>query len=110
MIIWAPRAEQCLTVLHALDRRELLMAEAAQLLGRSVRPARRLRAALRTRGLAALVHGNTGPPPAGAEASAPPLRPARRKYPRLARPPGSSPPPHRGHGRRHWRGPRRHLP
>lgn len=63
MITLTPRAEQCLTVLHALDRRELLMAEAAQLLGRSVRQVRRLRAALRTRGLAALIHGNRGHPP-----------------------------------------------
>lgn len=54
------RAEQYLKVLHALDRRELLMAEAAELLGRSVRQVRRLRAALRARGPAALVHGNRG--------------------------------------------------
>ncbi len=57
------RAEQCLKVFAALDRGELLMAEAAQLLGRSVRQVRRLRAALRTRGPAALVHGNRGRPP-----------------------------------------------
>src|SRR5258708_15470742 len=60
MITLTHRAEQCLKVLHALDRRELLMAEAAELLGRSVRQVRRLRAALQTRGLAALVHGNHG--------------------------------------------------
>ncbi len=63
MIILTHRAEQCLKVLAALDRRELLMAEAAQLLGRSVRQVRRLRAALRTRGPAALVHGNRERPP-----------------------------------------------
>jgi len=63
MITLTHRAEQCLKVLHALDRRELLMAEAAELLGRSVRQVRRLRAALQTRGLAALVHGNHGRPP-----------------------------------------------
>jgi len=39
------------------------MAEAAQLLGRSVRQVRRLRAAFRARGVAALVHGNRGRPP-----------------------------------------------
>ena len=63
MITLTHRAEQCLKVLYALDRRELLMAEAAELLGRSVRQVRRLRAALQTRGLAALVHGNHGRPP-----------------------------------------------
>lgn len=63
MITLTLRAEQILKVLHALDRRELLMAEAAQLLGRSVRQLRRVRAALRTRGLAALVHGNRGRTP-----------------------------------------------
>jgi transposase len=57
------RAEQCLKVLHALDRGELLMAEAAQLLGRSVRQIRRVRAAFRVRGVAALVHRNRGRPP-----------------------------------------------
>lgn len=60
MITLTHRAEQYLKVLHALDRRELLMAEAAELLGRSVRQVRRLRAALRARGPAALVHGNRG--------------------------------------------------
>ncbi len=57
------RAEQVLKVLHALDRRELLMVEAAQLLGRSVRQIRRLRTALRATGPTALVHGNRGHPP-----------------------------------------------
>ena len=57
------RAAQCLKVLHALERSELLMAEAAQLLGRSVRQDRRLRAAFCACGVAALVHGNRGRPP-----------------------------------------------
>lgn len=60
MITLTHRAEQCLQVLHALDRGELLMADAAELLGRSVRQVRRLRRAYRTRGAAALVHGNRG--------------------------------------------------
>src|SRR5712691_10328567 len=64
MIILTHRAEQFLKVLHALDRGELLMVEAAQLLGRSIRQVRRLRCAFRTRGTAALVHGNRGRPPA----------------------------------------------
>jgi len=64
MITLTPRAEQCLQVLHALDRGELLMAQAAELLGRSVRQVRRLRRAYRTRGAAALVHGNRGRPAA----------------------------------------------
>ncbi|HTE02981.1 MAG TPA: ISNCY family transposase [bacterium] len=63
MITLTPRAEQCLKVLHALDRGKLLVAEAAQLLGRSVRQVRRLRAALRARGPVSLVHGNRGRPP-----------------------------------------------
>ena len=63
MITVTHRAEQCLKVFHALDRRELLMAEGAQLLGRSVRQVRRLRAAFRARGVAALVHGNRGRSP-----------------------------------------------
>lgn len=56
------RAEPCLQVLHALDRGDLLMAQAAEFLGRSVRQVRRLRATFRIRGPAALVHGNRGRP------------------------------------------------
>src|SRR3989442_1411826 len=62
MITLTPHAEQCLTVLHALDRGKLLVAEAAQLLGRSVRQVRRLRAGLCARGPVSLVHGNRGRP------------------------------------------------
>jgi transcriptional regulator with GAF, ATPase, and Fis domain len=43
---------QRLLVLSALDRGELMMAEAATLLGRSVRHLRRLRRAYRVRGVA----------------------------------------------------------
>ncbi len=60
MITLTPRAEQCLQVLHALDRGDLLMAEAAELLGRSVRHVRRLRGDYRVRGVLALIHGNRG--------------------------------------------------
>lgn len=56
------RAEQQLIVLNALERGELLVAEAAGLLDRSVRQIQRLRAAYRRRGAAALVHGNRGRP------------------------------------------------
>lgn len=54
------RAQQRLMVLNALEREKLLMADAARLIGRSVRQLRRLRSAYRTRGPAALVHGNQG--------------------------------------------------
>jgi len=60
MITLTQRAQQHLTVLHALDRGELRMAEAADLLGLSIRQVRRLRRAYRHRGLKALVHGNRG--------------------------------------------------
>ncbi len=54
------RAQQQLTVLHALDRGELRLADAADLLGLSPRQVRRLRRAYRRRGPQALVHGNRG--------------------------------------------------
>jgi len=54
------RAEQQLIVLNALDRGELLMAEAADLLGLSTRQVRRLRRAYRRHCAKALVHGNRG--------------------------------------------------
>ncbi len=60
MITLTHRAQQQLTVLHALDRGELRMAEAAGLLGLSIRQVRRLRRAYRRRGPKALVHGNRG--------------------------------------------------
>jgi transposase len=60
MITLTPRAEQQLIVLHALDRGELLTAEAADLLGLSTRQVRRLRRACRRHGPKALVHGNRG--------------------------------------------------
>ncbi len=56
------RAQQQLTVLNALERGELFMAQAADLLGLSVRQVRRLRTAYRRRGAHALVHGNRGRP------------------------------------------------
>jgi transposase len=60
MIILTPRVEQQLIVLNALDRGELLMAKAADLLGLSTRQVRRLRRAYRQHGPKALVHGNRG--------------------------------------------------
>ena len=54
------RAQQQLVVLHTLDRGELRMAEAADLLGLSTRQVRRLRRAYRRRGPKAVVHGNRG--------------------------------------------------
>src|SRR3989442_13291661 len=60
MITLTQRAQQRLQVLHALDRGDLLMARAADLLGLSPRQVRRLRRVYRTRGPAALVHGNRG--------------------------------------------------
>lgn len=56
------RAQQQLLILNALERGELLMAQAAELLGRSVRQVRRVRAAYRRRGAQALVHGNRDRP------------------------------------------------
>lgn len=61
-IILTHHEQQRLMVLSALDRGELLMADAAALLGRSVRQVRRLRQAYRTRGPTALAHGNRGRP------------------------------------------------
>jgi transposase len=55
-------AQQRLVVLNALERGEVVMAEAAALVGLSVRQLRRLRRAYRRRGVKALVHGNRGPP------------------------------------------------
>jgi transposase len=61
------RAEQRrLLVLNHLEAGALVNAEAAQLLGVSVRQVRRLRAAYRERGAAALAHGNRGRRPAHA--------------------------------------------
>lgn len=59
-IILTPRAQQQLIVLTALDRGELLTAEAADLLGLSTRQVRRLRRAYGRHGPKALVHGNRG--------------------------------------------------
>lgn len=61
-IVLTQRAQQQLIVLNALERGELFMAQAADLLGLSVRQVRRLRAAYRRRGAHALVHGNRGRP------------------------------------------------
>jgi len=61
------RAEQRrLLVLNHLEACALVNAEAAELLGISIRQVRRLRAAYRERGAAALAHGNRGRRPAHA--------------------------------------------
>jgi transposase len=60
MITLTQRAQQQLIVLNALERGELLVAEAATLLGLSSRQVRRLRHAYRQHGPQALVHGNRG--------------------------------------------------
>ncbi len=62
MITLTHQAQQRLQVLHALDRGELRMAQAAQLMGLSIRQVRRLRQAYRQKGPRALVHGNRGRP------------------------------------------------
>jgi transposase len=60
MVTLSQRETQHLMVLNALERSELTVADAAKLLGRSVRQTQRLRAAYRARGPAALVHANRG--------------------------------------------------
>src|SRR5438477_13176981 len=55
-----------LLVLNHLEAGALVNAEAAELLGISIRQVRRLRAAYRKRGAAALAHGNRGRRPAHA--------------------------------------------
>ncbi len=60
MLTLTHRAQQQLIVLNALDRGELLMAEAADLLGLSSRQVRRRRRAYHRHGPKALVHGNRG--------------------------------------------------
>ncbi len=61
-IILTPEAQNRLMVLNALQRGDLKMAEAAQVLRRSIRQVRRLRAASHRRGATALVHGNRDRP------------------------------------------------
>lgn len=61
-VLLTPKVQQRVMVMMALERGELLMAQAAQLLGRCVRQVRRLRSAYRLRGPGALVHGNQGRP------------------------------------------------
>lgn len=62
MITLTHQAQQRLQILHALDRGELRMAQAAQLMGLSIRHIRRLRRAYRKQGPRALVHGNRSRP------------------------------------------------
>jgi transposase len=62
MVTLTQRAQQRLVVLNALERGELVMAEAASLVGLSIRQLRRLRQAYRRRGVRSLVHGNRGRP------------------------------------------------
>lgn len=62
MVTLTQRVQQRLVVLNALERGELVMAEAAILVGLSVRQLRRLRHAYRRHGAKSLVHGNRGRP------------------------------------------------
>ncbi|MGH2453255.1 MAG: ISNCY family transposase [bacterium] len=62
MVTLSQQEEQRAMVLNALDRRALVMVEAAGLLGLSTRQIRRLRRAYRRDGPKALVHGNRGRP------------------------------------------------
>ena len=62
MVTLTQRAQQRLVVLNALERGELVMADAATLVGLSVRQLRRIRRAYRRRGARSLVHGNRGRP------------------------------------------------
>ncbi|MDP3703355.1 MAG: helix-turn-helix domain-containing protein [Candidatus Omnitrophota bacterium] len=62
MVTLTQRAQQQLVILNALERGELVMAEAATLVGLSVRQLRRIRRAYRRHGAKALVHGNRGRP------------------------------------------------
>jgi transposase len=59
-IILSQHEQKRLLVLNALNRRDLTMAKAGQLLGLSVRQVRRVRRAYQLRGAAALAHGNRG--------------------------------------------------
>lgn len=60
MVTLSQRETQHLMILNALERGELRVADAATLLGRSIRQTQRLRSAYRDEGPAALVHGNRG--------------------------------------------------
>ena len=62
MVTLTQRAQQRLVILNALERGELMMAEAATLVGLSVRQLRRIRRAYRRWGAKVLVHGNRGRP------------------------------------------------
>lgn len=59
-IILSQREQARVLVLNALNRGDLKMADAARLLGLSVRQVRRVRRAYRTHGAAALAHANRG--------------------------------------------------
>lgn len=61
-IILSQREQARLLVLNALNRGDLKMADAARLLGLSVRQVRRVRRAYRTHGAVALAHANRGCP------------------------------------------------
>lgn len=60
------KEQQRVMVLNRLERREVTAAEAAELVGVSVRHVRRLLARYRQEGVAAMAHGNRGRPPAHA--------------------------------------------
>jgi transposase len=62
MVTLSQRETQHLMILNALERNHLKVADAARLLGRSIRQTQRLRAAYRQHGPVALAHGNRGRP------------------------------------------------
>src|SRR2546427_9951532 len=85
MVTLTQRAQQRLVILNALERGELMMAEAATLVGLSVRQLRRIRRAYRRWGAKGLGHGQRSPPsPPPVRATIPPRpgRPPHTPHPR----------------------------
>jgi len=66
MITMTRKEQQRAMVLNQVQQRRLLVSQAAEVLALSTRHTKRLLAAYRRRGPAALVHGNRGRPPAHA--------------------------------------------
>src|SRR2546425_6191250 len=85
MVTLTQRAQQRLVILNALERGELMMAEAATLVGLSVRQLRRIRRAYRRWGAQGLVHGKRGRPsprPVNAPIPTRAVRPPPTPHPR----------------------------
>src|SRR2546422_961452 len=95
MVTLTQRAQQRLVILNALERGELMMAEAATLVGLSVRQLRRIRRAYRRWGAQGLVEGSRGrPSPAPSQATLPArgVRPPPTPHPRADHPHLTPPP------------------